>query len=67
MPIPPLCAPEPPPAPVLPMWCRKRRQNAQRRVTYATSGAEKRGASAEYLLSSAPCTQGRISSYVYKV
>ena len=63
MPMPPRVplAP-PPPAPLLRMRCRKRRRNAQRKVTYATSGAEKRRASGEYPLSSAPCTQGRVST-----
>ena len=41
----PMCAVTPPPprAPLLRMWCRKRRGNAQRRVMYVTSGFEKKG------------------------
>ena len=59
---PPVCRqpPPPPPAPLLRMRCRKRRRNAQRRVMYVTSGLEKRGASGEYPLSSAPCNPGRV-------
>ena len=55
-PCPPMWAAMPPAAPLFRMPCRKRRQNAQRRVTYAMSGAEKKGEWGEYPLPSAACT-----------
>ena len=57
----PCAPPAPPPPPLFRIQCRKRRRNAQRSVTYATSADVKRGASVEYPLSNTACTQGRVS------
>ena len=65
MPPPPPPYRQPPPFPLLRMLCRNMRRNAQRSVMYVTSGLEKRGASGEYPLSSAPCAQGRVSTRLW--